>query len=379
MNVFLRIDINLVAMIMLSIVLIIAYSHLDRTDRLNKAFFITSLVIILELFFEAATCIINRRSEPWCIPLSNFLHVCLFSTGPLLTYFLYGFICRCVVPNNLFPKKKQALMLIPALLNFIITVLSPFYHTVFLIDCFNVYHRGPLFLLSTTVIYTYIVLAFLFTLRNKKRIIAEEFIPLLICGILPTIGGICQILFYGALLMWSCSAFSLILVYIFLQQRMVHLDKLTGAWSRESFENYIAQRVKQEKSAPFGVVYVDMDELKQINDQYGHLEGDYALQKSVDLIKSVLQKKGIIARAGGDEFYILLDCNSKKELDAFMEQINVSFLNYNLNSGKVYTLECSLGAELFSSNYSSIEQFINYVDHLMYTNKNEKKIRKSLQ
>ncbi|MBN7771809.1 GGDEF domain-containing protein [Clostridium aminobutyricum] len=379
MNVFLRIDINIAAMILLTVVLLIAYNHLDRTDRLNRAFLITSFVIILELFFESATCVLNGRPEPWCNPLSNLLHVCLFSAGPLLTYFLYSFICRCVVPNAYISKTEQIILLIPVVFNCIITVLSPFYALVFSIDHSNIYHRGPLFLVSAVIIYLYILIAFAFILKNRKKIVAEEFIPLLVSGILPLIGGLLQTLFYGILLMWSSSAFSLILVYIFLQQRMVHLDKLTGAWSRESFETYIAQRIKLEVDHPFGVIFADMDGLKQINDQYGHLEGDFAIRKSVELIKSVLQKKGIIARAGGDEFFILFDCNSRNQLEELIDQINTCFAQYNALSEKSYTLECSLGAELFSSSYSSIEQFINHIDHLMYANKNEKKTKKSLQ
>lgn len=57
---------------------------------------------------------------------------------------------------------------------------------------------------------------------------------MLIFAGLPLIGGVLQTLFYGYLFMWSGAAFALVIVYIFLQQRMVHLDDLTGAWDRVS-------------------------------------------------------------------------------------------------------------------------------------------------
>ncbi|ATW28767.1 GGDEF domain-containing protein [Candidatus Formimonas warabiya] len=373
MSVFLRIDINIVAIVLLGTVVLIAYNRLDKQDKLNKVFLSTSLIILLETFFETITCIINGRPEQWLIPVSVFLHLCLFITAPILTYFWYIFISSWVVPSNAISGKKHILLLIPVVFNFIITVLSPMYNLVFFINSSNIYHRGPLFIISAGIIYFYLIYSFGLIFKQKKKIVKQEFLPLIIFGILPIIGGLLQTLFYGVLLMWSTCAFSLVIVYNFLQQRMIHLDYLTGAWTRGSFDYYISQRVKQKGNDKFGVVIIDLDGLKQINDEYGHFEGDCAIKTTVVLIKSALRKTDIVARFGGDEFIIILDCESQEGLEKTLERINFRFMQYNIGSKKKYKLEYSLGAEIFDSRYHSIEELLHHVDNLLYNNKKKKK------
>jgi diguanylate cyclase (GGDEF)-like protein len=223
------------------------------------------------------------------------------------------------------------------------------------------------------IIYSYFLYSFALILTQRKKVVKEEFIPLFIVGILPVIGGILQSVFYGLLMMWSFAGFSLVVVYIFLQQRMVHLDDLTGAWTRGTFEYCLAQRAKRRKDDVFGLVLLDIDGLKKINDEYGHFEGDYALKTIVQLIKSVLKKTDVIARTGGDEFLIILDCNSREKVEHTIEKIKSTLRLHNETSSKDYLLDCSIGAELFHSGFTDIDQFMRHVDKLMYENKRIKK------
>lgn len=205
------------------------------------------------------------------------------------------------------------------------------------------------------------------------KIVREEYVPLLIFGILPVVGGFLQSAFYGILLMWSCAGFSLVVMYIFLQQRMVHIDDLTGAWTRGSFEYCISQRIRQKKDDVFGLIALDIDGLKVINDQYGHPEGDYVLKITVQLIKSVLNSTDIIARTGGDEFLILLDCKSNDKMNHTIKKIRSSLKHYNEATEKEYVLDCSIGAEIFHSDLEEIDQFMRRVDSLLYADKKLKK------
>ena len=194
--------------------------------------------------------------------------------------------------------------------------------------------------------------------------------------ILPSIGGLFQSLIYGILLMWSSCAFSLVLVYIFLQQRMIHLDSLTGAWTKGSLDFYMSRRSKQFSRESFGAILIDFDNLKEVNDKYGHIEGDCALKTFIEIIRNVLRKSDILVRIGGDEFIIIMDCDSNCILEKTIERINKSLAIYNDNSGKEYMLGCSSGSDVFSEKYNSIEQFLRHVDILMYDNKKLKKKNK---
>ncbi len=376
MSVFLRVDINIAAMIMLGAVLLLAYRSLDRKDNLNSKFLSTCFIILIGVMFETITCIINRRPEQWLIPFSTLMHICLFAVAPVMSYVWYIFVYIWVKPGVNLSRKKHILLLLPILVNFFITVLSPMKGWVFYITESNVYQRGSLFYASSVIIYSYLFYSLVLLFKQRKKIIKQEFIPLSIFGILPMLGGLAQSLFYGVLLMWSSCAFSLVIVYNFLQQRMVNLDTLTGAWTRGSFQYYISQRIKQNGNGGFGTIVIDLDGLKQINDEYGHLEGDQAITKAVQLVKSTLNQSSVVARLGGDEFVVILDCPSREDLNQTVMKIKSAFSQYNRTSDKRYKLEFSIGADIYNGNFSSFEQFLHHVDTLMYDNKKQKQVKR---
>jgi len=374
MEIFLRIDINIMAMILLGTVLFISVRSLDPEDELNRLFKRVSIVILVELFFETTTCILNRMQGDFVAPLSYFLHVCLFSVAPLLSYNWYRFICRWIHSRDITLPKNTAL-LIPLAVNFVITILSPLYGIVFYLDDANRYFRGEWFPLATAITYFYILLAVFSVLRKRKTIVKEEFRPLLLFGFLPLIGAMLQYVFYGALLMWSTCAFSLVIVYNFLQQRMVHIDNVTGVWTRSSFQYYLGQRVGQKNDRGFALLFFDLDGLKRINDTYGHMEGDFALKKTAEITKSCLRKTDVMARYGGDEFIILLDGMKKKDLSEVVKRLLAAFESYNEVSGKAYELAFSYGADVYDPVvHEEMDQFIRSLDEMMYKNKKAKEL-----
>ncbi|MFA9377553.1 MAG: GGDEF domain-containing protein [Lachnotalea sp.] len=373
MSVFLRIDINIVAIIVLATILVIAAKRLDRHDTLNKNYFKISLIVLLQLLFETTTCIINKREELWLIPISYLLHVCLYITGAILAYNGYVLVRQLVLPNLELVRKRSMLIKIPIMINTVLVLLSPRFYYIFYINKDNIYQRGNYFFISVVSIYIYTLLMLILIIVNRKKLVEHEFILLLIFATLPMVGGIIQSLFYGTLLMWSGTAFSLVIMYTYLQQRMVQLDWLTGVWSRGSFDFYIKNRFMQKNTERLGIIYCDIDGLKEINDQYGHLEGDLAIKTTTQLIRKALRKADIMVRMGGDEFVIVIECDSIDIMVNTLAIIESSFSEYNKTSEKNYKLSCSFGADVLSSNYSSVEEFLHHVDTLMYTNKKIKK------
>lgn len=376
MEVYLRLDINIVAIILLSAVLFIAYNRLDMKESLNKAYMRVSVIIIFQLFLETITCIINRHKGIGFIPLSYILHLCLFITAPILSYYGYILIQNFIFHNKRMVKKYEIVVKLPIIMNTILTCFSIKYHFVFYIDQLNVYHRGTYFLCFSVITYFYFILGFILVVRKRRLIVKQEFIYLLLFSILPLIGGIIQTVFYGPLLMWSSSAFSLIIIYVYLQQRMVYLDYLTGVWTRGYFVYYIENYLILNKNKKLGIIYCDMDDFKSINDLFGHLEGDRAIITTTNIIKSALHKNNIIARMGGDEFAIILQEASTEVLEETIKKIQNAFAQYNLYSDKSYKLECSFGADILDMGNFKIEEFLHHIDCLMYENKRCKKDKK---
>jgi diguanylate cyclase (GGDEF)-like protein len=370
----LRIDINLIAMVLLGVVYYLAYIRLDHEDAFNRLFFKGCLLILILTGFEAFTCIANGNPSPFLRNLSILMHICLFAIPPLMAYYWYLLSNILTMHGNVREMKGNVYYLIPVAANIILVLLSASFHLTFYIDNAGVYHRGPIFWFTSAIALFYMLWGFVLLIKRRKNLLRQEFLFLSLFCLLPVVGGIIQGLLYGLLLMWPGSALAIVIMYLYLQERMMQTDSLTGAWTRHSFEYYISQNLKSNDRRPFGIIYADVDNLKPVNDLYGHPEGDAALQNAVKVIKSVLRKGDAIARMGGDEFIIQANVTTRKELHAVLQRIEDAISLYNRQSGKPYQLSLSFGADLFYGGPDcDVDFIIRQVDRLMYDDKRRKK------
>ncbi|WP_245546528.1 GGDEF domain-containing protein [Ilyobacter polytropus] len=93
--------------------------------------------------------------------------------------------------------------------------------------------------------------------------------------------------------------------------QMATTDKLTRAYNRQAFDLMMMQTIKdsERNSSRFSIIIFDIDFLKEVNDEYGHLAGDEVLKNVATLTKTFLRKSDVFSRWGGDEFILLLkDC-----------------------------------------------------------------------
>ncbi|MDR1531239.1 MAG: GGDEF domain-containing protein [Clostridiales bacterium] len=156
-------------------------------------------------------------------------------------------------------------------------------------------------------------------------------------------------------------------------------DSMTGIYNRmtgiDCLNNYIRQ-VSSGKLT-FSVAYFDINDLKYVNDNYGHIAGDNYILDVVSIVKDSIRNTDIFARMGGDEFLIIFPkCQYAVVLD-IMETIMHKFDLLNQVRRKAYNSSISYGAmELNASTDLDMEYILNTVDSRMYANKQEYKRRK---
>lgn len=366
-----HVDINFLTAFILSLVSIIAFIRLNHRDKLSKTYLVMSAIIIIQLILEAFSVILDNQTTFNMIWLRFSISFVIFIIGPFLAMMWFMLIKKMFVPKMTVKPITKLIVYLPQIINVILVISTIFFDTVFYIDEFGVYHRGHLFFLTMILTYYYIVLTFILILSNRKKVVKEDLLLLAVATALPVLGGILQGLFYGLLLIWPSVGFSLIILYLFLQQRVIHHDYLTNAWSRESFFQFISFNMESSKK-PFGVIYFDLDNLKTVNDQYGHEQGDFALKKTVEIVKKSLPESIIVARLGGDEFIGIFSATTQKEVVNVVTRIRYNINQYNEEKRHNYPISISIGYGLFDQPHDQFEAFISKLDQDMYADKKSK-------
>ena len=154
-------------------------------------------------------------------------------------------------------------------------------------------------------------------------------------------------------------------------------DQLTGLANRALFLDCLRQGVEQAKRTQklLGILIIDMDGLKPINDQYGHRLGDEALKEIGKRIVNITRHDDLVARLGGDEFAVILSSLgdqelAKKVMNRIVEACGLPFVFENVK----LTMGASVGLALFPEDGIELNKLIEFADLKMYEHKRSRKM-----
>ena len=146
-------------------------------------------------------------------------------------------------------------------------------------------------------------------------------------------------------------------------------DDLTGIYNRRGFTLLAEQQVKQAHRMKRGLylVFTDMDGLKNINDTFGHFEGDKALIEIAVVLSETFREADIISRYGGDEFVVLALDSSGNDAVTLTSRLKQILDMHNAHSDRLYQLSLSIGVTHYDpESPCSIKDMITQADQLMY-------------
>ncbi|MBN1242016.1 MAG: sensor domain-containing diguanylate cyclase [Spirochaetales bacterium] len=144
-------------------------------------------------------------------------------------------------------------------------------------------------------------------------------------------------------------------------------DPLTGLRNRRGFEEAAAAALADARSGGAVLVYVDLDRFKEINDRYGHAEGDEALKAAAVLLARNTRDGDVAARLGGDEFAILARGGDEESARRLAARFGTLVDEWNLVSGKPWKLRFSAGwAAAPRGGQSSLADLMARADEAMY-------------
>lgn len=150
------------------------------------------------------------------------------------------------------------------------------------------------------------------------------------------------------------------------------LDDLTGLYNRRGFFSFSEQMLKLSQRTKRGLVFVyaDLDQMKWINDTFGHVEGDKALVRAGRILKRTFRGSDIVARVGGDEFAVCALEAKKGSGKILKERIDKSFKAQKARKDGRYKLSMSIGIVYYNPEQpSSVKELLKEADISMYKQK----------
>jgi diguanylate cyclase (GGDEF)-like protein len=151
------------------------------------------------------------------------------------------------------------------------------------------------------------------------------------------------------------------------EKELSRIDYLTGVMNSRFFYDTVQAEINRlhRYKHPFTFVYMDLDDFKTINDQFGHMEGDKALRIVADKIRMNLRKTDVIARLGGDEFAFLLPETDQSNASRVVSKIQYELLNEMRKNNWQVTF--SMGVLTCVEPLNTVNEIVRMADDLMYS------------
>ncbi len=337
-------------------------------SRGRRAFLLFLLLNLVEI---AADLLSRLDGRPGLFPLCQAGNLALFLLNPALTFCWYFYICGQIGADGQERRRGAFFHGILFLANAVAAAATPFTGWLYYFDAACVYHRGPLFWLTSCIMLLMIAYTQVTLLSRRSALDRGHFLALCLFPVIPLLLTGLQILCYGVAFALSGTAFSLLIVFLYVQSRSLDIDYLTGLYNRRKLDICLQQKLAAARDGrPFAAILLDIDQFKTINDTLGHGVGDRALRDAAGVLRACMRTDTFIARYGGDEFCIVLDLASPEPLQQIMARIRGAAEDFNRSGERTYLISFSMGGDVCRpGQFATTEDFQRHIDELMYEDK----------
>ncbi|PKM73959.1 MAG: hypothetical protein CVU91_02620 [Firmicutes bacterium HGW-Firmicutes-16] len=373
MNSYGNVELNIFAIILL--IIVIANMHRGSREYLpdQKLFLIMCIAVTCILVFDSMQWICDGHPGQ-LIYYVNLISNLFYYALQMLPYLFWCLYIRYQIKMDVKEMMKaKVLLFVPFLINIALSILTCFNGFFFYIDNQNYYQRGEYFWISVVMTYGYFLYSIIYLLVNRKKTERNMFVSLMLFTIPPVIGSLIQVFNFGFALIWPCVTISLVIIYINIQKNQLYTDYLTGLYNRRLLDIHLNDALRNnEKPGSIGVIMLDIDGFKHINDAFGHVVGDQALVETANILKKSIGRVGFTARYGGDEFVVIVPAKDASEIEAVASEIEKNIELFNKRESAMYSVHLSMGYEIFEcGGRVSKNDVLLRIDRQMY----EKKLR----
>lgn len=253
------------------------------------------------------------------------------------------------------------------LISIVLLVINIFYPLVFSVSDGR-YQRGFAYIIFLIFAAFYILDSLYLYVKRVKKNGSLKLFPVHIFLIPVILGVVIQAFFVEIAITWTSIAISVAGIMTALKNEIIFTDCLTGLYNRVYLE-FLHKRACNKKDCWVSGIMIDLNGFKQINDNYGHAEGDLALCIVADLLRKSFSEYGVVTRYAGDEFVIMLNTTDDQLIQKMIKSAKKNFVTENEKNDKPYQLSASMGYAITNLSNETIDDFMNRIDEQMYQDK----------
>ncbi len=360
-------EINVVNVVIMGIIALRALGSVYGKTERGRIFVASVVFAAIANVFDLAwnlSVTDNWMLPAWARYTINFMHFMTLGSSSLCWLFYIDSI-----QGNKKISKVHIIYAIPLFVLATLLILTRYNGCLYSIDANGVYHRGKLFYSQQILSYGYVIYAsfksFVYAMYKKNYANRQYFLSMTAFVIPPIICGTLQIFIQNIPLLSCGIMISFLLAYINSTEMLISIDPLTDIPNRREFLRHLTDELKTLKSREkLYLAFLDIDRFKEINDSYGHNEGDRVLKETASALKAyVKNRNAYCARYGGDEFSVI--CITENEEEGSFSDLVEAIREANIKAGG-RTVEVSMGCTEFCGGTDSIPDMISRADNAMY-------------
>lgn len=289
----------------------------------------------------------------------------LFLGNVMIGYLWAKFIM--VHMNITFSNIRRNIYRTIGLISIVLLVINIFYPLVFSVSDGR-YQRGFAYIIFLIFAAFYILDSLYLYVKRVKKNGSLKLFPVHIFLIPVILGVVIQAFFVEIAITWTSISISVAGIMTALKNEIIFIDCLTGLYNRMYLE-FLHKRACNKKDCWVSGIMIDLNGFKQINDNYGHAEGDLALCIVADLLRKSFSEYGVVTRFAGDEFVIMLNTTDEQLIQKIIKSAKKNFVIENEKNNKPYQLSASMGYAITNLSNETIDDFMNRIDEQMYQDK----------
>ncbi|MCR5691602.1 MAG: GGDEF domain-containing protein [Eubacterium sp.] len=357
--------VNLIGIMLMIGVMPHEFLHMEKS-REEKMLIVLSVCNLISCMAEPLVFIVDGRGEPGLFALNQIFNFWLYLSNIIISPLWISAIEYHLNGKN--SKRLACFMYTICGLGLIGLVINLFQPFLYWFDENHRYVRGDWFFVYTGLSGVFIVIGLV--LYGLGRIrggafkfypVFQFFLPVIVCMGIQSAG-------YGVSTFWCGIAVGITVMSMSIQRENLFKDKLTGLYNRYYLDKLEVEKRNQRE---FCMMMIDMNDFKQINDDFGHLTGDQALVDMAGILRGSVANRGTVIRYAGDEFVALINLATQEEAEAFNEELQTNIKEFNKKNNRQYKLSASSGYGIFDLQKISMDEIVEMVDRKMYENKEQ--------